>query len=210
MAEKQSWLRIHMRHAPICVLLAASTARLFAADMTIVMDFADRHSARSLEEMKRETQAIVKDSGLHLDWQMLGEAGEKSFSDLVVIRFKGQCLFRPAPYLYDERGPLAFTYSTNGEVQPYSEVSCDKVTAALRPTMHGGEFGNADVLLGRALGRVVAHELMHMLTRSAAHGRAGVGKASLSGRQLIASELPLDLADLERISEPSPSQPAKD
>jgi len=189
-----------MRHAPICVLLAVCAARLSGADMTIVMDFDGRHSERSVEEMKRETQAIVRDSGLHLDWQMRTDAGQKSFSDLVVIRFRGKCLFQPAPYLYDELGPMAFTYSTNGEVQPYSEVSCDKVTAVLRPAMHGGEFANADVLLGRALGRVVAHELMHMLTRSSAHAHQGVGKASLSGRQLIASELPLEPADLERIA----------
>ena len=199
MAVTHNWLRIHMRHAWISLLLAASAAPVVAADMTVVMEFDDRHSDRSLAEMMRETQAIVKGSGLHLDWQMRSEAGQKAFSDLVVVRFKGKCFFEPAPYLYDERGPLAFTYSTNGEVQPYSEVSCDKVTATLRPALLGGELGNGDVLLGRALGRVVAHELMHMLTRSAVHGRQGAGKASLSVRQLITSELPLEPADLERI-----------
>jgi hypothetical protein len=200
MVEKQIRLQFPMRRAPICALLAASAARLFGADMTIVMDFDGRHSERSVEEMKRETQAIIKDSGLRLDWQMRTDAGQKSFSDLVVIRFKGRCLFQPAPYLYDELGPMAFTYSTNGEVQPYSEVSCDKVTAALQPALHGGEFANADMLFGRALGRVVAHELMHMLARSGAHGRKGVGKASLSGTQLITSELPLEPADLDRMT----------
>jgi hypothetical protein len=209
MIKKQSWLRVHMLHAPICVLLAASAVPVLGADMTIVMEFEDRHSERLVEEMKRETQVIVKDSGLHLDWQTRSEAGQKSFSDLVVVRFKGKCLLQPAPYLYDERGPLAFTYSTNGEIQPFSEVSCDKVTAALRPALQGGEFANADMVLGRALGRVVAHELMHMLTRSGAHGREGVGKASLSGKELITSELPLDFADLERISGPSANPPAK-
>ena len=205
MAEKQRWLRMDMRHAPICVLFAVTAAPVFGADVTVVMDFEGRHSARSVEEMKRETQAIVKDSGLHVDWQTQSEAAQKSFSDLVVVRFKGKCLYQRIAYSYDERGlydelgPLAFTYSTNGRVQPYSEVSCDNVTAALRPAMRG-EFANGDVLLGRALGRVVAHELMHMLTRSGKHGREGAGKASLSGKQLIGDELPLEQADLARIT----------
>jgi hypothetical protein len=190
-----------VRTVTVCVVLAVVTSPVFAADMTVVMDFEDRPSDRSVKEMKRETQAIVKNSGLHLDWQLRSEVGQKSFSDLVVVHFKGRCLFQPAPYLYDERGPLAFTYSTNGEVMPYSEVSCDKITATMRPAMHGSQFANGDVLLGRALGRVVAHELMHMLTRSGVHGRDGVGKASLSGRQLIGSELPLERADIDRIAE---------
>jgi hypothetical protein len=38
-----------------------------------------------------------------------------------------------------------------------------------------------------------------MLSKSAAHGRAGVAKTSLSGTQLIAPELRLGPDDLERI-----------
>ena len=53
--------------------------------------------------------------------------------------------------------------------------------------------------MGRALGRVVAHELVHMLTRSDDHAREGVQKAALSGRQLIAASLPLDAFDAGRL-----------
>jgi hypothetical protein len=65
--------------------------------------------------------------------------------------------------------------------------------------MSGGDFANADVLLGRALGRVLAHEVVHILSKSSAHGRTGVARTSLSGSQLIAPELRLGAADLERI-----------
>jgi hypothetical protein len=65
--------------------------------------------------------------------------------------------------------------------------------------MSGGDFGNADVLLGRALGRVLAHEVVHILAKSGAHGHAGVAKTALSGSQLIAPELRLEAEDVERI-----------
>jgi hypothetical protein len=65
--------------------------------------------------------------------------------------------------------------------------------------MAGGDFANADVLLGRALGRVLAHEVVHILSKSGTHGHAGVAKTALSGSQLIAPELRLGPEDLERI-----------
>jgi len=65
--------------------------------------------------------------------------------------------------------------------------------------MSGDDFAKADLLLGRALGRVLAHEVVHILSKSGAHGRTGVEKTALSGSQLIAPELRLGPDDLERI-----------
>ena len=65
--------------------------------------------------------------------------------------------------------------------------------------MFGGDYAKGDVLVGRALGRVVAHELVHMLTKSETHAKEGVEKAALSGRQLIAASLPLSEFDLDRL-----------
>jgi hypothetical protein len=180
-----------MRPVRICVLLAAAVFAASAENpvLTVVLDFQGPRSAKSVEEMKREVESVMKSSGLTLDWRTRGEAGASGFDNLVVVRFKGKCILEPVGYLYDERGPLAFTYSTAGEVQPYSEVACDRVSAAARSAMSGRDFAKADVLFGRALGRVVAHEMMHMLARSGAHGHAGVEKAALSGKSLISPEM---------------------
>ena len=121
------------------------------------------------------------------------------FDNLVVVRFKGRCVLDPVRWLYDERGPLAFTYTTAGAVQPVSEVACDQVAAAARSAMSGRDFAHADLLFGRALARVVAHELVHILSKSGAHGREGVARAALSGSSLISPDLRLNPADLERI-----------
>ena len=191
-----------MRHVLICALAFASTALAASPvrpPLTIVLDFQGKHSDRSVAEMKHELEGLMKGSGLTFDWRMRSEAQDESFSNLVVVRFKGKCVLEPVGYLYDERGPLAFTYSTAGVVQPFSEVACDRVTAAARSAMFGGDFAHADILLGRALGRVVAHELVHILSKSGAHGREGVAQPVLSGVKLIAPKLHLAPADLERI-----------
>jgi hypothetical protein len=170
--------------------------------LTIVFDFQGPHSSRSVTAMQHEVAGILKDSGLQLQWRALARTSGTSDLDeenLVVVRFSGRCLLEPNPILYDERGPLAFTHTSDGTVLPFSEVACDQVTASMRSAMFGGDYAQGDQLLGRALGRVVAHELVHILTDSHDHGREGVARAALSGTQLITPRLPLSPSDLERL-----------
>jgi hypothetical protein len=193
-----------MRLVPLCAIAClAAASPVFAEGITIVLDFQGPRSEQSVTEMKREFAVIMKDAPVRFDFQSRAQALETWSQDLVVVRFKGNCVFEPAPYLIDERGPLAFTYTTEGVVQPFSEVACDRVTKAMRSAMAGGDFSEADVLLGRALGRVLAHEVVHILSKSGRHGTSGVAKTALSGSQLIAPELRLEPGDLERIGEPA-------
>jgi hypothetical protein len=179
--------------------LAVGASPVHSTALTIVLEFQGPHSDRSIDEMKHELETVMKGTGITFDWRTRSQASDESFANLVLIRFKGKCVLEPVAYLYDERGPLAFTYSTDGEVQPFSEVACDRVVAAARSAMSGSDFAHADLLLGRALGRIVAHELVHMLSKSGEHGREGVAQPALSGLKLIAPEMHLSPADLERI-----------
>lgn len=192
-----------MRHALFCAVLAFCHASMpaFAGDsLTIVLDFRGAHSNQSVEAMKREVQSIMKGTGLSLDWRSRADAVGQSFDHLVVVRFKGKCILEPVAHMYDERGPLAFTYDTEGGMQPFSEVSCDRVTASVRSAMFSGDYAKADQILGRALGRVVAHELVHMLTEDRGHGKDGIAQRSFTGRQLVASEMRLDAEDIQRVA----------
>jgi hypothetical protein len=189
-----------MRLALFCVVCQVAA---FAADtpkvMTVVLDFRGPHSRPSVEAMKREVETVLRDTGLSFAWPTAADAARDSYANLVVARFNGRCQLEPVPYLYDERGPLAFTYSTDGVVQPFTEVACDRVAASLRPAMAGGDFSRADQLFGRALGRVLAHELVHMLAGDKVHGHTGVAQPALSGARLLEPELRLSPADVERL-----------
>jgi hypothetical protein len=190
--------------ACICAL-ACLAVPAFAEGITIVLDFQGPRSEIAVTEMKREFAGIMKDSVVRFDFRSRAQVYEDAPTDLVIVKFTGKCVLEPAGYLYDERGPMAFTYSTDGVVQPFSSVACDRVTSAILPAMAGGDFAKADILLGRALGRVLAHEMVHMLSKSGAHARAGVSKTALSGAQLIGPQLRLDSADLERMHVRIPS-----
>lgn len=197
-----------MFRTPGCVVIVATACALLAGantrpsvKLTVVLDFQGAHSDQSVTAMERETEEILKSSGLRLDWRLAADAARESFDDLVVVRFTGACKVEPVPHVYDELGPLAFTYSSGGTVQPFTEVSCEKVAASVRSAIWGADFGRADLLMGRALGRVVAHELVHVLTASGRHAHEGVYKPALSGRDLVTGTLPLDPADIARLRE---------
>jgi len=207
---RAKWLEVspeRMLRAPSCVFwvtacaLMAGTGTHSPSKLTVVMDFQGSPSPRALSAMERETEGILKPAGLSLGWRLATDAARESFEDLVVVEFKGACQFDPVPYVYDELGPMAFTHSSDGNVQPFAEVSCSKVAASVSSALEGEGFPKADALFGRALGRVLAHELVHVLTGSEAHGREGVQRAALSGKDLISSALVLSPADLARLRE---------
>jgi hypothetical protein len=181
----------------ICALLAAGFCR--AADVTVVFDFDGPHSDRSVEQMKRETEDIFKTAGLHLEWRPRAAAAHGPYENLVVVHFKGKCILEPVPILYDERGPFAFTYNSDGAVLPFSEVECDHVTASVQTAMSIDDHARPDYLMGRALGRVVAHELVHILTKSGSHAHDGVAQPALSGHDLIGPPLRLTRQDIDRL-----------
>jgi hypothetical protein len=189
-----------MRHVLFCAILVSTLARpAQAEDVTIVLDFREPASDQAIAEMKHEFAGIMKGSKLTFEWKSPAEAEQTSADNLVVVRFKGACVLKPVPYLFDERGPMAVAYSGQDGVMPFSEVECDQVTRAVRSAMWGGDLARADVVMGRALGRVLAHEMVHMLTKSPAHGRAGVARPALTGSQLVRPELRLMPEDLDRL-----------
>ncbi|MES1257852.1 MAG: hypothetical protein ABUS51_05465 [Acidobacteriota bacterium] len=183
-----------------CLALPMVTAAQDAAsDVTVVVDIKGPYSPTAIREMQREATRIILSSGIQLDWQRRENVSSAVFNDLVVMTFKGSCTFDPAPPRYDELGPYAITRTANGEVQPFGEVDCDRVVNSVRTAMFGEDYARGELLIGRALGRVVAHELVHMLTKSGQHGHEGVQKAALSGKQLISRSLPLSAMDVDRL-----------
>lgn len=185
--------------ACLAVPLGAGIDRVSPSVLTVILDFKGPHSRTSLREMERESGLILRSSGVKLDWHILGDDPYASYPDLVVMTFRGACEYEPAAPLYDELGPLAVTRKSDGEILPFGEVDCDRVVNSARSAMKFIDYPRADLLIGRALGRVVAHELVHILTKSGQHGTEGVEKPALSGRQLISESLPLSAFDVDRV-----------
>jgi hypothetical protein len=150
--------------------------------------------------MEREVASIVSESGIRVDWRLLTDLhSSDSFETLVVVHFHGACNMEPASSSIDQRTYYGFTYISDGSVLPFSEVECDKISNSIRPAISKQQWRERDSLLGRALGRVLAHELFHMLAKTQHHADEGVTKSSLSAAQLISDKLSMTPADLEKL-----------
>lgn len=202
-----------MRHAAALMIAAVCSATFARAEgygpsLTVLLDFQSAASLESVGELQREVRQLFKPSGLRLDLRLRSELRDNDvFDDIVVVTFKGNCLLPTDPALLDERGPgpLAFAHTADGRIQPFSEVGCDSVRRAVESALWGDQRRNRDQLFGRALGRVVAHELVHMLAQTNTHAKSGVFKPSLSGTQLIADHLALSPEDSNLLRHSKPS-----
>jgi hypothetical protein len=143
--------------------------------------------------MRRELNTLLQKSSIQVEWRLREEMKDGTeVSDLILVKFRGNCRMQTEPVLLDERGPLAFTHTTDGEVLPFSEVLCDKVRVAARSAMHGGQLARGNALMGRAMARVLAHEIYHIAGNTMGHTKEGVSKRSLTGAQLIADRIDFD------------------
>ncbi len=193
------------RHTLISLILAlyvpvsAGMPPTPLADITVVLDFKGANSPGTTREMQREATLILGATGVHLSFTNRTEASSHDFSDLVVMTFRGNCKSEPPAPRYDESGPYAVTWTTDGRVLPFGEVDCEKVIQSARSAMWGGDLARAEMFYGRALGRVMAHELVHMLTKSGNHARSGVQRWALSPRDLTGTVLTLSKDDVNRL-----------
>jgi hypothetical protein len=142
--------------------------------------------------MKRAVERLLKPAGIALAWRMTADnLGTESFAGLAVLRFKGRCLpTAPGPVSgFGEINVLAATDELHGAVLPYTDVECDQVRKALAYVPQASR----QHALGIALGRVVAHELYHILANTATHAAEGLAKASQLLPDLVsARDLNLD------------------
>jgi hypothetical protein len=156
-----------------------------------------RYSRVAIREMGREAAHILKKSGVSLRWH-LGEPAQGVDGLLVVVKLVGRCdMDGPPAFLMP--GALGWSHEVNGVVLPFSDLACDNIRGAVqRAPLAGGQL-RGNVLLGRAMGRVLAHELYHIVADTAEHNQDGVAQAELSAQELTSGQLELRPSDVAAI-----------
>jgi hypothetical protein len=181
----------------VAVLAVAATQVSGAATerLSILLEFQDGYSPQSVASMQREVERVFQNVPVELGWVSRGQAMAGVTGKMAVIRFQGECLYQPGLPAVRKGIKLAVTQISDGAVLPFSDVDCDQIAAFVEPAIRGVARTRADLLFGRALGRVLAHELSHILSRSIAHGTYGVTEPALSVDQLTCDTLPSDWSD---------------
>jgi hypothetical protein len=150
-------------------------------------------------EFRLETERALQAAEVNLAWRELAESGpQESFDRLVVIRFRGECT-PPLVTALPRSLPLGLTHVSDGHVLPFVEIDCQRVLEAMDLGEWPGRFRQLEALTGRALGRVAAHEIHHVLTGSGAHDVEGLMKRSFDRRDLCGKELSFSGESVRRL-----------
>lgn len=159
----------------------------------VYMDFDHAPQRVPVEVMKRAVEGLLKPAGIRLAWRSVSDnLGKEAFPQLAVLKFKGRCEgIAPGPGsdfgTLGEVDSLASTAVSGGHVLPYTQVECDQVRKALAYMPPGTGALERQTALGMALGRVVAHELYHILANTASHAGNGLAKASELLQDLVST-----------------------
>lgn len=188
------WLTLLL--APISLLSGEEPLRL-----GLVMALPDGVSTTVFSEFRAEMQRLIEMPGVHVVWQRLEESdGTQAFDRLVVIRMLGECQTGRAPRA-DVDSPLGVTHISDGRVLPFAEVDCGRVLSTLSSPTMAPVLPISGYAIGRALARVGAHELYHVLTESPEHSDHGIAKPSLSPSDLRTPDHSFSAASLQRLRE---------
>ncbi len=168
-----------------------SSGALTHPAVAVFLDFDSKPGDNSIAVMKREAEDLLKASGIALDWKMVtANQGKESSPGLVVVKFRGRCRVEGWPQPGEDELPagtetLGFTRVSDGHVMPFSEIECDSIRKSLSYLAPDSTPMERQRAFGLAMGRVVAHELYHMLARTTSHAEEGLAKATQSLRDLV-------------------------
>ena len=82
-------------------------------------------------------------------------------------------------------GPLGWTHISEGAILPFADIDCDGIRSFLQAGLLGARADTEKSMYGRAVGRVLAHELYHIFANTQHHGAGGVGKATYTVDNLL-------------------------
>jgi|SRR5580700_2130794 hypothetical protein len=165
--------------------------------VTAVLIPDSRYSPMAIREMGREAAGILKHSGVTLRWRF-GPSAQVSNGRLIVVRLRGECEMDGESAVM-QKGALGWSHQVNGAILPFTDLACDNIRGAIQSADLNERHEQANMLLGRAMGRVLAHEVYHIVADTPEHGKDGVAQSALSARELTSGQLELRPSDVEAI-----------
>lgn len=178
------------------------------APITLYTQFERAPPEGVLEALQDEVESIMEPIGLGFEWRDLGKTGGHEVSaELAVVTFKGRCDAAGLLARSKFEGALGWTHVSDGQILPFTDVSCDRVREFVQTGLLTFRTEDREEKYGRALGRVLAHELYHIFANTMRHGSFGVAKESYNVQDLLADDFQFEAKETRMLqtSRPRPA-----
>jgi hypothetical protein len=159
------------------------------APITLYTSFQGEPPRAVRAALQDELEQIMAPIGLNFKWRSLSaQRGNEISVELVVVTFQGRCDVRGLNARSVPPGALGWTHVSDGNILPFSGVDCDRIRGFIQASLLTVSRRRREEAFGRALGRVVAHELYHILANTRRHGSAGVAKERYTVQDLMSGD----------------------
>jgi len=156
------------------------------APVTLYSDFQQAMPEAVMDALHREADSLMAPAGMSFEWQALKEfRSEKVSVAVAVVHFEGRCDVEGLALKEGQTGSLGWTEITDGRILPFMHVDCGRVRTFLQSTLLGYKPADRERAFGRALGRVLAHELYHVFSVTPKHAARGVAKEEYTVENLL-------------------------
>jgi len=168
-------------------LVSAQTSTRTAA-IALYTSFQQQPTAAVRMALQDELESIMSPLGMRFEWRELHGESTGATPELAVVTFKGRCSVAGlSPAGSFDGTALGWTHIADGEILPFSDVDCDQIRGFLQHSLlHMTTTGREEVF-GRALARILAHELYHIFADTTRHGSCGIAKEAYTVHDLLSA-----------------------
>jgi len=185
----------------LCLMLAALPAfgehrENPLAPIALYTQFEREPPPAVFDALQHEVDSLMAASGLRFTWRDLRAARGDSVSvELAVISFKGRCDVAGLSPHGSNAGPLGWTHISDGAILPFADIDCQGIRGFIQKQLLAVPVESREEAYGRALGRVLAHELYHIFAKTTRHGAGGAGKSKYTVQDLLSTDFQFDACE---------------
>jgi hypothetical protein len=185
------------------VSISAAASDLPPAGAITIYLKSDTAGVAAVTYMRRELSDLMQTAGYRIEWLNAPSAiPDVRNAQLVVLDLTGDCTAKQGSGEWNEDldiGSLASTPVSDGQILPFSTLHCDALNRVLGRSIAAASDQRRSWLYGRAMARLAAHELYHVLSNTRSHSQEGVAKPCFSARDLLADHFEFENAALAKM-----------
>lgn len=171
------------------------------------MQFQHEPPTAVLSAIQEEASALMAPAELRLQWKTLPATGSDVSAAVAVVTFQGHCTAANLPFQPQWVPRLGWSHVSGGKVLPFAGIDCDSILGFIDKRLRAMPPRERDQVLGKAVGRVLAHELDHIFAQTRDHKAREMDQPEYSVEELVAPSLDSG-ATKRHILHPAAAEPA--
>ena len=155
-------------------------------------------------ELKKEVGTLMQPASIRVDWRNPAVDRDAVENDyFAVIRLRGSC--RPAEVSTNfERATkggftLASSAVADGVILPFGDIDCAALNSFLGPSLLNEPDRVREFVYARAMARLMAHELYHVIGQTHEHARSGLAEPAFTVAELLSDRFEFANATLSQL-----------